>query len=276
LKKLHTGSWGRSGRICLLPEMTSIAVEHQGFNNEQSIPYLNLNAMDKNTLMTSSFLSSDVFRSLSDEQIAHINRSGFYTTLKTKSQLFRQGDSAQKCYLITRGCLKLIQISEMGKEVILRYIGNGELAAAVAVLKDKVYPVTAEAVEETEAIGWDRPTFLNLMRKYPDIGINILRIVIERLDDVQHRYTEQCTEHVEQRIARSLLRLMQRAGSKTPEGIHIAIPLSRQNIADYAGTTLFTVSRNLSAWEKNGWVKTERKRIIVTNPHAMVMIAEKE
>jgi CRP-like cAMP-binding protein len=73
---------------------------------------------------------------------------------------------------------------------------------------------------------------------------------LERIEDVQNRYLEVCTEHVDQRIARSLLRLMRRAGLKVPEGMHIDIPLSRQNIADYSGTTLYTVSRTLSAGEK--------------------------
>jgi CRP-like cAMP-binding protein len=50
--------------------------------------------------------------------------------------------------------------------------------------------------------------------------------------------------------------------------------LSRQNIADYSGTTLYTVSRTLSAWEKNGWVKSGREQIVITNPHALVQFAE--
>ena len=115
---------------------------------------------------------------------------------------------------------------------------------------------------------------MQLMRQYPDIAINLLGIILERIDDVQHRYLEVCTEHVNQRIARSLLRLMRRAGSKTPEGIHIDIPLSRQNIADYSGTTLYTVSRTLSAWEKKGWIQSGREKIVVTDPHALVIFAE--
>jgi CRP-like cAMP-binding protein len=115
---------------------------------------------------------------------------------------------------------------------------------------------------------------IQLMRRYPDIAINLMGIILERIDDVQHRYLEVCTEHVDQRIARSLLRLMRRAGSQLPQGIQINLPLSRQNIADYSGTTLYTVSRTLSAWEKNGWIQSGREKIIVTDPHALVKFAE--
>jgi CRP-like cAMP-binding protein len=67
---------------------------------------------------------------------------------------------------------------------------------------------------------------------------------------------------------------MRRAGSKLPEGIRIDIPLSRQTIADYSGTTQYTVSRTLSVWEKNGWIKSGREQIVITNPHALVLFAE--
>jgi len=60
----------------------------------------------------------------------------------------------------------------------------------------------------------------------------------------------------------------------TRSGIQIDIPLSRQNIAHYSGTTLYAVSRTLSAWEKNGWIKSGREQIVVTDPHALVQFSE--
>ena len=230
--------------------------------------------MDKNPSIADSLQKTDVFKGLTIEQYEEIVKSGFRKQLQPKSILFYQDEPAKKCYLVNRGRLKLTKLNEQGKEVIIRYIGVGELTAAVAVIKDREYPVTAESVEETGVTGWDKPTILRLMRKFPDIAINIIGIILERLDDVQHRYLELSTEHVEQRIARTLLRLMRRAGSQTPDGIFIDIPLSRQNIADYSGTTLYTVSRILSAWEKSGWVQSGRERITVTDPHALVMFAE--
>ncbi|MDD5205906.1 MAG: Crp/Fnr family transcriptional regulator [Desulfobacterales bacterium] len=91
---------------------------------------------------------------------------------------------------------------------------------------------------------------LDLMASNPRLAINILQAAVERLDDIQNRYLELYAERVEQRIARALLRLMSQSGNKTDEGILIDFPLSRQDLADYTGTTLYTVSRTLSNWEK--------------------------
>ncbi len=230
--------------------------------------------MDTNSYISDSLNISEIFKGFANEQSADLLKNGRRIELPAGRILFHQGDPAISCFLVNRGRLKLTKLNEQGKEVILRYIGIGEMTAAITVLKGWDYPVTAKSIEETEVTGWDKPTMIQLMHQYPDLAINLLSIVLERVVDVQDRYLEVCTERVDQRIARSLLRLMRRAGSKTRSGIQIDIPLSRQNIADYSGTTLYTVSRTLSAWEKIGWIKSKREQIVVTNPHALVEFSE--
>ncbi|MDM8523780.1 Crp/Fnr family transcriptional regulator [Desulfococcaceae bacterium HSG8] len=202
--------------------------------------------------------------------------SGIRTSIKAKKILFHEGDVAQRCYLVIKGSLKLTKLNEQGREIIIRYIGPTELTAEVAVLKEKKYPVTAEALKKTDVISWDKQTMLQLMRKYPDIAINMIDIVFKRIDDVQFRYLELSTEPVEQRIARTLMRLMRQYGKKTKEGVCIDIPLSRQNIADYCSTTHYTVSRILSLWGKRSLIISRREQVTITEPHAIGMIADEE
>lgn len=86
------------------------------------------------------------------------------------------------------------------------------------------------------------------------------------------RIVELSTKLVEQRIACALLRMIGQSGRKVAGGIEIGFPISRQNIADMTGTTLHTVSRVLSAWEKQGLIISARCHIVVTKPHQLVMI----
>jgi CRP-like cAMP-binding protein len=85
---------------------------------------------------------------------------------------------------------------------------------------------------------------------------------------------EMSSEQVEQRIARAVLRLIAQAGRQTPDGIEIDFPITRQDIADMTGTTLHTVSRTLSAWEGEGLVRGGRQKVIVTDPHGLMLVAE--
>lgn len=217
---------------------------------------------------------SEMFKGLTSEQFEIILKKGKEFHLQPKTELFHQGDCAKMCFLVRQGCLKLIKLNEQGKEVIFRYIKSSELTAATAVLRDRKYLVSAECVEYTEVIGWDKKAMLQIMHQYSVVSINMLSIVLDRIEEVQQRYLDVCTENVDKRIARSLLRIMRLAGVKKTDGIYIDIPLSRQNIADYSGTTIYTVSRTLSGWEKKGWLSSGREKIIINDPHALVLFAE--
>ena len=78
---------------------------------------------------------------------------------------------------------------------------------------------------------------------------------------------------LEQRIARALLRLTAQSGERTEQG-GIDLTFSRQDLAEMTGTTLYTVSRSLSAWEKQGIISTGRERVTVLDPHGLVRIAD--
>jgi CRP/FNR family transcriptional regulator, nitrogen oxide reductase regulator len=47
-----------------------------------------------------------------------------------------------------------------------------------------------------------------------------------------------------------------------------------EGLGEYSGTTLYTVSRTLSAWEKKGWIRSRRTHIVVCDPHSLVLFAE--
>jgi CRP-like cAMP-binding protein len=210
-------------------------------------------------------------RALDQEKILARGRR---TRLESGKLLFRQGDPARYCYLVTSGRLKLVKLHEQGKEAVIRYISPGELTAAIAVFKQKDYPLSAQTIGRTQAVGWDRPTIVALMFEYPALALNMLQVAIERLDELQTRYLELSAEQVQQRLARALLRIMKHSGRRTDQGILIDFPLSRQELADYTGTTLYTVSRTLSTWEKLGWVSSGRERITITDPHTLVKFSE--
>jgi CRP-like cAMP-binding protein len=208
-----------------------------------------------------------------DDQAAILSR-GQRILCKSRKPLFHEGDLAAKCYLVLKGRLKLSKLHEQGKEAVIRYINSGEVTAAIAVFKEKDYPVTAQAIGATEVVGWDKQTMLELMLTYPPLAVNMLRFVIDRIDELQTRYLGLTAEQVEQRVARALLRLLRHSGRKTGEGIRIDFRLSRQELADYTGTTLYTVSRILSSWQKKGWITSGREQIVVTDVHALVTLAE--
>ncbi|MER3457798.1 MAG: hypothetical protein C4309_03385 [Chloroflexota bacterium] len=115
---------------------------------------------------------------------------------------------------------------------------------------------------------------VRLMERTPRLAFNALRLLAGRVQELQDRVRELATERVERRVARTLLRLARQAGRKVENGVLIDLPLSRQDLAEMTGTTLFTVSRVLSRWEQQGLVEAGRERVLIRFPHGLVRIAE--
>jgi len=101
---------------------------------------------------------------------------------------------------------------------------------------------------------------------HPRLAANALEVVGTQTQEMLHRLREFAMDPVERRIARALLRLVGQAGRRVGAGLEIDFPLSRQDIAEMTGTTLYTVSRTLREWERRGVVQSARRRVVVRDP----------
>jgi len=196
------------------------------------------------------------------------------THLKDGAFFFMEEDPAERSYLLVEGKVKLVQVTPDGQQVILGYLIPGRTFGIISVLEKMTCPVSAQAVGDCEALHWDQKTLNQLMERFPRMALNAMRIMAGQIRDFQNTVRDLSTQRVEQRIARAVLRLARQSGRKTEEGVLIDFPLSRQDLAEMTGTTLYTVSRVLTEWEKNGIVKSQRQRVVITFPHGLVTIAE--
>jgi CRP-like cAMP-binding protein len=197
-----------------------------------------------------------------------------YRRVEQGAFFFHQDEPATTFYVLLEGHARLSQLTPEGQQVIVHVVKPGEGMGIIVALGSIPYPVSAEAVTDCLALGWEAANIVQLMERYPRLAVNGMRLIAGRFVELQDRYRELATERVERRIARVLLRLVRQLGRRTDEGILIDIPLSRQDLAEMTGTTLYTVSRILSHWEQQGLVITGRERVTLCKSHELVVIAE--
>lgn len=217
---------------------------------------------------------SILFQGLDLDALRAIMKDGRVRRIKNGAIFFYQDQPATTMYMLVEGRIKFTQVTSEGQQVLLRVIGPGEIFGTVAVLGDAVHPATAQAQGDCIAIGWRSEVVGQLMEEFPPLALNALRFMAGRLKEFQDRYREMSTERAERRIARTLLRLIQQLGRQVNEGVLIDLRLTRQDIAEMTGTTLFTVSRVLKVWEHQGLVKSGRERVVVCKPGELAAIAE--
>lgn len=215
-----------------------------------------------------------LFRDIDAELLQTIYEAAYRRRVRAHEFFFHQQEEATTFYLLLEGRARLVQLTPEGHQVTIRYVGPGDGIGIIVVLSEVPYPLSAEAVTDCLALAWDRATTLSFMENSSTLALNGLSMVAQRFRDLQRRYQELATERVERRVARTLLRLTRQAGRRVEEGVLLDLPLSRQDVGELTGTTLYTVSRILSRWEQEGLIATGRERIVVCKPHALVSIAE--
>ncbi len=229
---------------------------------------------DRRTGLLGLLARATLFRDLGPEALAEVLAAARERGAGEGEAVFREGEPAERFCVVAEGRLKLSQVGADGNEVLLRFVGPGEATAALAIFEGAEYPLTATAVAPTTVLEWDREAVQAMLARHPALAVATVRLLSERLREVQERFRELATERVAQRVARALLRLVRQAGRKVEGGVLIDLPLSRQDLAEMTGTTLFTVSRVLSEWEGRGILESGRERVKVLAPHGLVAIAE--
>ncbi len=213
-------------------------------------------------------------RGLERGQLERVLRAARPQSSADKQYIFMEDDPAQDIYLVIQGRVKLTQVSVDGQQVMLGYLSAAREFGVIALLEEMTYPVTAQAAGECRLLVWDRAVLNGLAEEMPVIARNALQIMARQIQYFQKRIQELSTQRVERRVARALLRLAQQTGKKVEQGVLIDLPLTRQDLAEMTGATLFTVSRIIKAWETQGLVESQRERITILFPHGLVSIAE--
>ncbi len=189
--------------------------------------------------------------------------------------VFTEGAPAERFYLLLDGYIRVVRITPTGEQVTALHIPSGQLFGIAQALGRETYPATAITAAESIALSWPMRLWQSFIDEYDGFATETYRTVGARVGEMNTRIVEMATLQVEQRVANALLRLVNQTGRKVEDGIEIDFPITRQDLSELTATTLHTVSRLLSGWEKAGLVRSRRKRITVTDPHALVVLAQK-
>ncbi len=216
-----------------------------------------------------------VFQNATEGELQFILKNSITRSVEEGGFFFLQGDEAKYLYILSRGQVKLMQSNPNGQQVNLRTIHPWQMFGALgAVRKEATYPATAQALEDSSALAVQSECLHKLLEISPHISFDLMTLMTSYIQEMQARYRELATERVEQRVANALVRLAGQTGIRAEKGTAIVLTFSRQDVAEMTGTTLYTVSRLLSEWERKGIIETGRERIKVLKPHDLVGIAD--
>jgi CRP-like cAMP-binding protein len=191
---------------------------------------------------------------------------------KPRQTIFLAGNPIKEILLLTEGWVKITRLGEDGSAVILRLEGPGGVIGSLGFVEQDEHRSMAQALSSCTALNWSVPTFAALSERFPLLERNMMRIVSQRLHVLEGRFREVCTKKVAPRLARELVRLLPQIGRRVHNVLEIN--LSREELAQMTATTLSTVSRLLTSWERQGIVSLRRQSVMVQDLLCLLGISE--
>ncbi len=210
-----------------------------------------------------------LFNTLNDSEIKEITPYFSSSSFKKKDVIFSEGDPSEWLYIVTGGKVKITKLSQDGKEIILELIHPMDFFGGLAVIRGFPYPANAIAMEDTKLMKISRSNLMRVLDRFPNLMYCMAQQVGERMKESHETLKNIALERVEARIASLLLKLSDKTGRKTDDGIVIDMKLTKQDIAEMVGATVETSIRTMSRLKKIGIVAERDGRIVIKNPEKL-------
>lgn len=220
---------------------------------------------------------SALFRGLAASELEKIAAAAVCRKLPRGTMLFQQGSEPNELYLLAEGWIKLTHVTRNGDQIALRFMQRGDHVGGAALFRGAPFPATATAASDATLITWKASFIRECIAGSSAVAHNALQLVGDRADDFLSRIQELASDSVEVRLARHLIELVRTSDRKSERGVSIEFPISRQDLAELCGTTLFTISRILTRWRELGLVDPGRQGIVVRDAAKLgEMISERQ
>lgn len=182
-------------------------------------------------------------------------------TFAAGTRLFGPGQPAEYLLLLLSGQVRVTQISDTGREVVLYRVGAGESCVLTSACMLAYDDLSTEGVAETaiDAIGIPRATFDEMMAGSPEFRGFVMRAWSRRVTDLLALIDDIAFQRIDVRLA---ARLVDMAEGETVHATH-------QQLATELGTAREVISRALSEFQRRGWIERSRGELRLTDPAAL-------
>jgi CRP-like cAMP-binding protein len=173
-------------------------------------------------------------------------------------------------FLLVKGTVRYFFITSEGRTVYLQWLGAGEVFGGMSILAEPAqYLVSTEFVKDGSVFVWERNTIRSLAARYPRLLDNGLTIASDYLTWFLASHLSLVCHTARERLAHVLVSLAKGIGRPGPDGIKLDI--TNEQLANTADITLFTASRLLSNWQRNGALAKGRGKVLIRSQERLFL-----
>ena len=206
-----------------------------------------------------------IFSGLTESELAFLAQRTVRRHYSAGEIVFSEGEACSGLYVVESGNVRIFKSAPNGREQVLSIDGPGGSIAELPVFDGGAYPASAAAVDVVTLLFVSRQDFQALCLAHPQVPLKVLRVVGARLRRLVGIIEELSFTTVRHRLANYLLRLAQKSGKRTADGVEVALPITNQELAAQIGTVRELVSRNLSRLQAEGLLKIDGRNVLIHN-----------
>lgn len=207
----------------------------------------------------------DPFTSARADEIETLAKAAVRFRKAASTVLVAEGHSPDGLYVVLRGRVNLVRMGDGGRDLILSTLGPGDVLGETCAFDDMGLSTAAVAATPVELLRVPADVVAAHVRRSPETMVRLMRIVSDKLRDIENVASSLALHDVEERLRRTLVRLVRRQGRRAPaaSGWILAPVPTQSELARMVGSCRETVSRTLSAMSRNGLVTSSGRRMVL-------------
>ncbi len=215
-------------------------------------------------LTPSNLKQVSVFQDLSQGQLQLLYDLVALRSYSSGDFVFTQGQAGDAVFFVVTGRVKVAVMAPDGREKIIKVMEPGHVFGEVVLFEGGPYPASAQAMDDCQVGVLRNEDLYALLHEEADLAISLLQLLAKRLKMAQRQLQDLALKDVFTRVAQLIFELAESEGVRLPCGsIQLRLRLTREEMAQLAGTSRETLTRMLGELRQQGLVTVERNQVFI-------------
>lgn len=200
----------------------------------------------------------DLFQGLAPDQLAELNGLLRSQAVQAGTHFITAEQPGEVVYVLLEGTVKIYVTRSDGREVILAFLGPGDTVGEMSLVDSAGRSANVVTTEPSRLLWMDRTTFQACLRTLTPLANNLVRLLANRLRFANEQIQALCTLDVPGRVARQILAMADRYGSRQEGGdVRIPLRLTQSDLAEIVGASRERVNQVIVDFKHRGFISVD-------------------
>jgi CRP/FNR family cyclic AMP-dependent transcriptional regulator len=211
----------------------------------------------------------DIFEPLSEEEIERLDGLLPDRHLENGEIFYRPEDPSERLFILQKGKVRIFRTTPDGREFTLAVVESGTVFGEMALTAKQLEGAYAEAMEPSHVSTMARETLEHLVLEKPEVGLQIMRVLSERLRRQEIRLEDATMKDVHARLADIIVLLVESEGIRSGTSYKVPTHYTHKTLGTMIGANRAAVTRAFGLLQDEGVVELRRRLIYVTDLDAL-------